>query len=221
VTTTVPSAPDAERPLRADAARNRQLVLDTARRLFAERGLAVTLNDIAHEAGIGVGTVYRRFADKDAVIAALMLSKFERLIELAREAERIADPREAMRTYLHGALAMRARDAGLSGIVGAQANHDDPAILACRAEMATHARRVLERAREAGVLHPGFGALDIPVLTRMIGAVADGSRDTDPTAWQRYAALVVDAVCPPEGAAFGELPGAEPEQRVVDGIVRR
>ena len=56
----------AERPLRADAERNRQRIIDAARELFAERGLDVTLNDIARHAGVGVGTVYRRFPDKEA-----------------------------------------------------------------------------------------------------------------------------------------------------------
>ena len=57
----MPKAKASERPLRKDAERNRQRILDAARELFAEEGLGVTLNDIAHHAGVGVGTVYRRF----------------------------------------------------------------------------------------------------------------------------------------------------------------
>ncbi|HEX7609109.1 MAG TPA: helix-turn-helix domain-containing protein, partial [Solirubrobacteraceae bacterium] len=60
-----------ERPLRRDAERNRQRVLAAARELFAERGLDVTLDDIARGAGVGVGTVYRRFPDKEQLIDAL------------------------------------------------------------------------------------------------------------------------------------------------------
>lgn len=57
-----------ERPLRADAARNRQLIIDAARELFAEEGIDVTLDDVARRAGVGVGTVYRRFASKEELI---------------------------------------------------------------------------------------------------------------------------------------------------------
>src|SRR3954464_6726726 len=70
-----------EHPLRKDAERNRQRILDAARELFAERGLAVTLNDIAHHAGVGVGTVYRRFPDKELLIDTLFQ---EQLDEWAR-----------------------------------------------------------------------------------------------------------------------------------------
>src|SRR6058998_191476 len=60
-----------DHPLRKDAERNRQRILDAARELFAERGLGVTLNDVAHHAGVGVGTVYRRFPDKEVLIDTL------------------------------------------------------------------------------------------------------------------------------------------------------
>src|SRR3954449_3588203 len=78
------------RPLRKDAARNRERLLNAARELFAERGLNVTLNDIAHHAGLGVGTAYRRFANKDEVIEALY---DESLAEVAAMAHRaLAEP---------------------------------------------------------------------------------------------------------------------------------
>ena len=70
-----------DQPLRKDAERNRQRILDAARELFAERGLGVTLNDVAHHAGVGVGTVYRRFPDKELLIDTLFQ---EQLDEWAR-----------------------------------------------------------------------------------------------------------------------------------------
>ena len=63
--------PPGARPLRADAERNRRRMLEAAAEVFATRGLAATLDDVAHHAGLGVGTVYRRFADKDALVEAL------------------------------------------------------------------------------------------------------------------------------------------------------
>ena len=74
-----------EAPLRKDAARNRERLLTAASELFAERGLAVTLNDIAHRAGVGVGTAYRRFANKDEVIDALFEQRLQDVIAVAEE----------------------------------------------------------------------------------------------------------------------------------------
>src|SRR5574342_294589 len=83
---------DAQRPLRADAERNRRRVLSAASDLFAERGLDVSLDEIAAAAGVGVGTVYRRFADKDALIDALFEDKIGDVERLARECLEIEDP---------------------------------------------------------------------------------------------------------------------------------
>src|ERR1700761_3989337 len=65
------------KPLRRDAERNRQRILDAARELFAQQGLGVTLNDIAHHAGVGVGTVYRRLTDKTVLIESLFAESFQ------------------------------------------------------------------------------------------------------------------------------------------------
>src|SRR3954447_9838578 len=76
-----PAGPVSDRPLRRDAERNRQRILTAAGELFAQRGLSVTLDDIARHAGVGVGTVYRRFPDKEQLIDAL----FEQRMEASRK----------------------------------------------------------------------------------------------------------------------------------------
>ncbi len=72
-----------DRPLRKDAERNRLRILDAAGELFAQRGLGVTLDDIARHAGVGVGTVYRRFADKELLIDALFEQRLESMCTIA------------------------------------------------------------------------------------------------------------------------------------------
>ncbi len=74
------------RPLRKDAERNLRRILDAAKEVFATRGLAVTMDDVAHHAGVGVGTVYRRFANKDELIERCTVEQIEALAGLAREA---------------------------------------------------------------------------------------------------------------------------------------
>ena len=107
-----------ERPLRRDAERNRQRILEAARELFAERGLGVTLNDIAHHAGVGVGTVYRRFPDKAQLIDGLFEQRLEEFVELMNAVlgapggrERVAQLR-AQLYPLGERLVQRAREAG-------------------------------------------------------------------------------------------------------------
>src|SRR5947209_3658036 len=93
-----------ERPLRKDAERNRQLILDAARELFAERGLGVTLNDVAHYAGLGVGTVYRRFPDKALLIDALFEQRLEEIIHMLKESLNDPDPWHGLTAFLERVL---------------------------------------------------------------------------------------------------------------------
>src|SRR5688500_1594373 len=96
------------RPLRADAERNRARILAAAAEVFAERGLDVSLDDIAAHAGVGVGTVYRRFPDKDALIDALFEDKIDRVVALADDALEIEDPWEGFTTFMRGMCRMPA-----------------------------------------------------------------------------------------------------------------
>src|SRR3954471_11713870 len=93
-----------ERSLRADARRNREAVLDAAGELFAQRGDAVQMDEIAERAGLGVGTLYRHFADKQALLAAIIGRRFEAMTALARAADETEDPWSAFETLLYGYL---------------------------------------------------------------------------------------------------------------------
>src|SRR2546421_9502021 len=113
ITVTDPSG----RPLRADAERNRQRILDAARELFAERGLGVTLNAIAHPAGVGVGTVYRRFPDKKQLIDSLFEQRLEDLVALMDIAVADPDPWRGLSGFLEHALELQAADRGLRELI--------------------------------------------------------------------------------------------------------
>nr|WP_246315477.1 TetR/AcrR family transcriptional regulator [Kineococcus aurantiacus] len=187
--------------MRADAVRNRALIVDAARRLFAERGLDVTLHDVAEEAGVGVGTVYRRFPDKDALLGGLVTAKYETLLELAERAAARPTGREALREYLLGAMELRSSDRSLSTAVMRAAPQTAEA-LELRERLWTVIDGVVARAQAEGVVRQGFERDDVAAVTSMIGSIADRSRDEHPDAWRRYALLIADAVCPPAG----ELP---------------
>lgn len=193
--TTIDQHAELERPLRADAARNRELILQTARKCFAERGLSVTLNDIAHEAGVGVGTVYRRFADKDSLIEALLATKFDAMNAAAERAAEEIDPRESLRLYLMGVFEFRARDRALADAI-VRAGKGRPSIVHERDRLESQVSEIIRRAHDAGVVRAGFDYRDLPMLTTMVGAVADATRAHDPNAWRRYAEVLIEGVLP-------------------------
>src|SRR5919199_5999469 len=103
--------------LRKDAERNRQRILDAARELFAERGLGVTPNDIAHHADVGVGTVYRRFPDKALLIDALFEQRLEEIADIFRAALQDPDPWHGLTWLLERQYELQAKDRGLKEIL--------------------------------------------------------------------------------------------------------
>lgn len=178
-------------PTRADAERNRRRVLDAAAHLFAERGVTATLNDVARAAGVGVGTVYRKFADKEAMLDALFDSKMEALVGLADEAASVEDAGIAFRGFLLSLMEMRATDRGLDAILmapGRSARFTE--------ELGRHftptVNRLVARAISAGELRPDFTGQEVCLLGFMVGKVADVTHSTDPDVWRRYAQLLVD-----------------------------
>ncbi|MGH2909720.1 MAG: TetR/AcrR family transcriptional regulator, partial [Solirubrobacteraceae bacterium] len=109
---------ETERPLRADARRNRERIIKGARELFAEAGIDVQMDDIARRAGVGVGTVYRHFPTKDALMGELVRQKFRRFAVAAREAlQRDGDPFGMLADLLRQNADELARDAGMQHVL--------------------------------------------------------------------------------------------------------
>lgn len=200
-------------PLRVDAERNRQKILEVAARVFAERGLDATLNDIAREAGVGVGTVYRKFSDKNALIEQLTEQKLRQVLDHVGEVPVDAPAGDALRAALLRAAAMRAADRGLFQIL-LNAAPGSPQ----RESTATgvlHAwDDLVARAVRDGAVRPGFSAIDIDLFMIMVGAVADATHDFDPHAWERCAHVLLDGFA--AGTATSEL-----VEVVVDDDTRR
>lgn len=85
-----------QRPLRADAQRNLERIIASARTLFAQRGAQAQMEDIAAHAGVGVGTLYRRFPTKESLVTALVRERFQEFTVIALEVEETVDPSEAL-----------------------------------------------------------------------------------------------------------------------------
>src|SRR5688500_15703282 len=144
------STPDAaERPLRADAERNRQRILAAAAALFAERGVDVSIDDIAAAARVGIGTLYGRFPDRDALIDALFEEKLARMAAMTTAALEIEDPWEAFETFFRAAANLQARDRGLHEVL-LSADRGHERVAAIRNTIRPVAMRLVRRAKEAG-----------------------------------------------------------------------
>jgi AcrR family transcriptional regulator len=182
-------------PLRRDAQQNRDRIVQAARELFAARGIGVTLNDVAHYAGVGVGTVYRRFPDKDLLIAEVLEARLAEVATLIRAAADDPDPWRGLSGFVYRSLELQAADRALSDLVlGAPTAVERLAGL--RAEMVPIAAGIIERARAAGQVRPDFDISDLPVLLMMIRTAVDLTRDTAPDAWRRFAQIALQGIRP-------------------------
>ena len=180
-------------PLRADAERNRQRLLAAARDLFATRGLHVTLDDIARHAGVGTGTAYRRFANKDELIEALMVDRIHEIGAIARECLEEPDPWRALAGFFERALALQASDRGLKDILWSS-GHGREQVIHARRAIAPPVTKLVRRAVDAGVVRADMATSDVPLINFMLNSIADFSRDVEPELYKRYLAIVLDGL---------------------------
>ena len=187
-----PAAPS-ERPLRRDAERNRQRILDAARVVFADRGLSGSHDDIAREAGVGVGTVYRRFPDKEQLIDALFEARIQEIADVARAATAHPDPWEALVGFLMRTQELQSQDRGLKELVLGGSRGAERA-LAARSLIAPLAAQILQRAKDAGAVRSDFELTDLPMIQLAIGTIAESSRDVATDVWRRMMTVVIDGL---------------------------
>jgi len=180
------------KPLRRDAERNRQRILEAARGVFADRGLAATLDDVADAAGVGVGTVYRRFPNKEELIEALFVDRIDQMVALAEQAAEIADPWEGLETLLTELATLNSTDRGFREVMLGAAGRDRIAMGRSRIQPVVSG--IVERAQAAGVLRPDAAPLDMPMIQLMLSTIADAARDVRPDLWRRYLDLFLDGL---------------------------
>jgi len=178
-----PGHPQQAKSTRRDVERNYQRVLEAAREVFGELGAAASMEEIAARAGVGVGTVYRRFASKDALIDELLRLSMETLLRAADAA--LATPGgDGLREYLWAngeEFASHARYADLLLTRSA-----DPA---ARARLRAAVEELTARAVAAGTVAPDVTAADIMALIWAMRGLVQATTDLPPDAWRRYLAI--------------------------------
>ena len=182
-----------DRPLRKDAERNRQRIMDAARELFAEQGLGVTLNDVAHHAGVGVGTVYRRFPEKCQLIEELFEQQIAELVALVEEALADPDPWRGLTGFLRRNLEMQASDRAFRQIILGTPEGAER-VGKIRDRMFPLAAQMVRRAKDAGDLREDFQPEDVPMLLLMLTTILDSARDVEPELWRRYLEIVIQGL---------------------------
>ena len=179
-------ASPASRPLRADAARNREKVLQAARQAFAESGYGVPLDEIAARAGVGPGTVYRHFPAKEALFEAVVTARITDLVNDARARAGAADPGEAFFGFL----------TRIAGEAAAKRDLPDAISIAgaLREDLFAALDLLLRRAQQAGAVRAGIETTDLIVLLKGMFAGLAGS--SDPTLHERVFAVLADGLRP-------------------------
>jgi AcrR family transcriptional regulator len=178
------------RPLRADAARNREKLLAAATRLFADRGLDVPMEHIARQAGVSIGTLYAHFPTRDAFFEVIFPARLAALDTLAEKAFAEPDPWQGFVGYLEGLYALHAEDRGLNDVLARELPNATGVVESCH-RGAGQAGELIERAKRSGRLRADFTLSDLATLTRAMAQVIRDSIDTAPDEWRRFLDIYV------------------------------
>ena len=185
--TPAPGRAPADRPLRRDAERNRQLILDAARQVFAAEGLDAGFDAIARVAGVGVGTVYRRFPQRADLVHALFDQEVDRVVARAESALAEPDAWGALCAFLRWSVEAQAADRGLAQLLAASGHGRSGSDHRDRIEPLVDA--LASRAQAAGALRPNVTALDLVLAASLASRVGSPDR---PEPRERLLALVLD-----------------------------
>ncbi|GGL35915.1 TetR/AcrR family transcriptional regulator [Nocardia jinanensis] len=192
------------RRLRADAARNQQRIVEAARELFADRGLEITLDDVAERAGVGVGTVYRRFANKKELIAEVFEHSLGAFADTAEDSLRDPDPWHGLVQFVEYACRHLAVNRGFSEVI-LELDLDTDRFHGLRDRIKPAVAEIVARAREAGVLQPEIEPSDLFAMIHMVDGLAEFAKPINPEIWRRYMAITLNGIRA-DNVARQELP---------------
>jgi AcrR family transcriptional regulator len=201
------------RPLRADAERNRKRLLDAAAEVFAERGLEASTAEIARRAGVGQGTVFRRFPTKDDLVAAIVVDRLGEIADAA--AALLAQPPADGRVlaFMADLARIHVRDRGLIEAVNGTRALADPAVHDAHGALLDVVEQLVKADREAGVIREDLGAFDVMALSKAVASACEPGLTG--ASWKRYLAVVAAGLRP----AAEKLPGRAPTRAQLDRLL--
>ena len=183
------------RPMRADAQRNYARLLDAARAAFVERGADdVSLEEIARRAGVGIGTLYRHFPTRQALLEAVYRDQVDTLSARAEELLRTESPEEALAEWMRALLEFSSTKRSMTSALLATLGTDSELLSACVTVIRTAAESLLARAQQAGVVRPDADAGDLMRLVHAVNIATE--KAPDPGQADRMLALILDGLRP-------------------------
>jgi AcrR family transcriptional regulator len=185
--------PARSRPLRSDAARNRDKLLDAATQVFRERGLDASLEHIARQAGVSIGTLYAHFPEREAFFDAIFPPRLACLDQVAAEALAEPDPWDGFAGFTEALFQLLAADRGLSDAFAQRFPVGTEVTEACRRGFG-YAEQIISRAHDSGQLRSDFQLADLVSLTWAISQVIRESAAFAPEAWRRHLAFFLDGL---------------------------
>jgi AcrR family transcriptional regulator len=193
------------RRMRADAARNRQRLVDAAEQVFAARGLDATLDDIARHAGVNVATAYRHFANKHELATAFLQHTLDQAAAIAAEAAAAEDPWAGLTQFLEQALQAMAANRGLVDVL-TRAYGTDWFGDRLNDLITGPIQRLVTRGQQAGVVRSDVAAADFAVILPMLSSVTDLAAPGASQLARRYLSLVLAGLRPADTPLEGRPP---------------
>ena len=178
-------------PLRRDAAANRERILAAAIEVFSISGADAGIDEIAAKAGVGVGTVYRRFPTKEALVQAIVSQLLGDLVTVAKAALE-APPAGGLAEFLIGAGELQARHAGCLWQLWSSGREGDEVL----AELRGIGQQLLTRAQQSGAVRHELVYEDIGMLLWSLAGVVESVRDVQPGLWRRTLELMLRGMRP-------------------------
>ncbi|TDV54102.1 TetR/AcrR family transcriptional regulator [Actinophytocola oryzae] len=158
--------------MRADARRNYERIVATAREVFFEHGVEVPLDDIVKRAGVGAGTLYRHFPTRDVLVEAVYRQEIEDLAARVREITKELPPEEALHEWMRSQVAFSIERSGLAAALKAAIDEESETFQYCKTMLREAITVLVEEAKAAGVVRDDIEAVDVMRLGHGIGASA-------------------------------------------------
>ena len=201
----MPNPADAARGQRSDARRNREALTRAARAAFAAHGLDAALEQVARDAGVSIGTLYRHFPTRVDLVQAVFTDRLENLLATAERAAALPDAWAGFRLYLEAHCQLQAEDRGFDDLAGIRLPNSS-CIDAIQERILHLGVGIVEDAQRQGALRTDVTAEDLAFVIWSQGRVAQATRGIAPRAWRRHLHLILDAFRPDRASPLTEPP---------------
>jgi AcrR family transcriptional regulator len=178
-------------PMRADARRNYERIVATAREVFFEQGVEAPLDDIVKRAGVGAGTLYRHFPTREVLVEAVYREEIETLAERAYQLAKEMPPEDALREWMRTQIRFHAERSGLAAALKAAIDEDSETFQYCKTMLRDAVGTLLGAAQDAGVVRQDLQAVDMMRLGHGVGASA---KYADEEGKDRLLSVILDGI---------------------------